>query len=869
MAFDPDAYLRSVSAPQTPPPAFDPDAYLKTIQPVAAPAVAPVAPSTPVAAPAPSIRYADIPEGPDLTGVVPQTNAMRLFSPTEPSVNALKQTGQGLASLADVTLGGIVPGVLGSVAYPVSRAFGQTPEQATATAQRLIAPFEKPFGRAFGITEEPGYTGEASRRLTEFIGQNIEKGAKWISERTGLPEADVANMLGTASIPATGLLAKGAKAAAPIVGEAAATAIEPVVAPAKKALEARQGRIAEKRAAASQANAARIEAAQDAVDRNILLNPAVSNPSVPNRIRAQMAGDLSLNQTLAQRNETTWGNIAKKELGIDVNESLARPSGTVSGEPTVFDRVRSRPEVVEPYERIRNLGTLRPDEFILRDIGAARVPKTVGNEAAVAAVDDLIAKAQTEVQAGMNSSVALDTIREFRLDAQNTLKSTSAISPTDRAIADAKLGIANALENLIDSNVRDPKLLGDFRRSRKLIAKSYAWENALDLNTGLIDPTVIAKLTAKDKAMDGEIAAVGRIAANFPEIAKPGPSNTADIVLRQFSRSKIAGTLGAAASQMMGYGTLEGGVIGAGLGEIGSRLYANRLATPEMQAKVARPIDYRPPAPPPPQVQIAPSNNLPVLFDWRNAVVTPDEYYVPNWTYGKPELATVKKEAPLQLPAPSPESTMGMVEQRRAYDLELARAKAAQSEQAATAQAAATRKPAGEGIPLELDPFTGKLRPASQGLKGATPETFENYNTALEAAAKKIQSRQRVTLTADEKIAWDRRKIDLAQIDPGLKKLSDAALADKALDRQWVADTIQKAQEKATAFEQIAQRSKDRQAVMNAQAQRERMLELADMLEEQLRMPRPVRSGTQGRKTREFQRNQLAPKSQNNLSEGQ
>jgi hypothetical protein len=212
---------------------------------------------------------------------------------------------------------------------------------------------------------------------------------------------------------------------------------------------------------------------------------------------------------------------------------------------------------------------------------------------------------------------------------------------------------------------------------------------------------------------------------------------------------------------------------------------------------------------------------------------------------------------------------MAAVAQRRAFDLDMERALAQQAEQAAAAQAAAARRPAGEGMPLELDPTTGRLRPASQGLKGATPETFVDYGTNLDAAVRKIESNARATLTAEEKIAWDRRKVDLQQLDPSLKKLSDAALVERSMDRDWVANAVRKAREKAAAFDQIAQRSRDRQAALEAQANRERMLDLAEQLTEQMREPRPVRKGSQGKKTMEFKRNQLAPKPENKLIEGE
>lgn len=57
---------------------------------------------------------------------------------------------------------------------------------------------DKPFGRAFGLTNDPMYKNEATGKLFEFIGENIGKGAGWIGEKTGLPKSDIEWMINTA-----------------------------------------------------------------------------------------------------------------------------------------------------------------------------------------------------------------------------------------------------------------------------------------------------------------------------------------------------------------------------------------------------------------------------------------------------------------------------------------------------------------------------------------------------------------------------------------------------------------------------------------------------------------------------------------------
>jgi hypothetical protein len=94
------------------------------------------------------------------------------------------------AALAD-TLYSPVPAVAGMVTYAGARAAGETPEQAAARQASVVGTLERPVGKAAGVTETPEYKGEASQRLMEFIGENVAKGADWISEKTGMPKADV------------------------------------------------------------------------------------------------------------------------------------------------------------------------------------------------------------------------------------------------------------------------------------------------------------------------------------------------------------------------------------------------------------------------------------------------------------------------------------------------------------------------------------------------------------------------------------------------------------------------------------------------------------------------------------------------------
>jgi hypothetical protein len=149
-----------------------------------------------------------------------------------PKADAATQLGRTAASFIDTTLGGVAPGIIEPVTYAGARFIGKTPEAAKEISTAAAAPFESPIGRAFGVTETPEYKGEATRQLFDFIGENFQKGAAWIAEKTGAPVQDIENMMGT-------VVAGAGVKAAPAVSRAtvgAAEAIEGKLGTAKPAV---------------------------------------------------------------------------------------------------------------------------------------------------------------------------------------------------------------------------------------------------------------------------------------------------------------------------------------------------------------------------------------------------------------------------------------------------------------------------------------------------------------------------------------------------------------------------------------------------------------------------------------------------------
>ena len=133
------------------------------------------------------------------------------FSPNlipEEAKPVIKNLGKNVASFLDNTIGGVAPFGAKQIGYIFGRTIGDTPETAEKISNRMASIVDKPFGKAFGISDDPAYKNEATGKLMQFIGENVGKGAGYISEKTGLPKSDVEWMINSALPKVTEVVAK-------------------------------------------------------------------------------------------------------------------------------------------------------------------------------------------------------------------------------------------------------------------------------------------------------------------------------------------------------------------------------------------------------------------------------------------------------------------------------------------------------------------------------------------------------------------------------------------------------------------------------------------------------------------------------------
>lgn len=705
-------------------------------------------------------------------------------------------------------------------------------------------------------------------------GPNVKLAEKVMEAGTYRPTGEGAQ----ANLQSLGAVGSALPGFIPAVGQAGqvAQSVNALTARATPAINAlrsplveRAARLQNERVVQSFQNAPQIEAAQAAQRLNVAIPPAVSNPTRSNKIIAALTG--SPEARMARRNELQWTEAAKKDMGL-------APATTL--DKAAFDKARAAPEITQPYEAVGKLNQVVPDQDIVNKINALKDEALIVSKSSYDEVSKLVDENLERLIPGVSGEELLKKIQILRGAAQRTYRSEQkgidAPSKEAMAVADASMALANQLEDAASLYLTGTQMR-EFQKARTSLAKIYDYERVTDSNTGRVDPTKLAAI-AKQKPLTGTAADIAKVAANFPTIAEVKPG--AAPILPTLARGGTGGTLGFGLGSVVGFPAL-GGVIGASGGMLANALMARRMSTPAYQAANAMPPDYRPPVNA--LRPVAPGASNLAIFNPESAVLPPE--YTPNFTMpGQPQQPRSAYEAaqqalreeglrrtgslgpnmqpagvPPQLPMPGAEGPA----QARGY--EYARDKAAA--EAAAAAGAGPRQPAAGGMVYELDPFTGKLRPVDQGVKGATPETFVNYGSALESAVGKVMRGERPTMTAEEMIAWNKTRVDLAAADPGYAKLSDKAITEKMMDRKWVADTIQKARDQAKAFEEIAARAKDAQSKRDAIAKRDQLMDLLETLESKYAQPRAgLQPKFQGPKTREAKRNALAPQSENQLA---
>jgi hypothetical protein len=710
----------------------------------------------------------------------------------------------GVASVLDTTVGSVLPGVAQMMAYPLAR-LNRTAEEAQASARRVVAPLENPFGKFLGVTETPLYQNEASRKLMGYVGQGAQNVIGTVADKTGIAAPDVESYLGTLTPAVPGAVRQSMRMARPTIDQVSAG----VQLPFEKQLQAR-------REAASLRDYERgpqIEAGAEAQRLGLAIPPANIQSTLGTKLLSSVAGEAGIDR-IAQANQPTVRKIVLGELGLPLDRQL-------NGKAAYSE---SRALLSKPYQEIKALPVMSADPSITAALEALRPgADLITTDASAKRINARIDRAIKTTSAGIDGAEVLRNIRSLREESSKIYgNKASPVDAIERA--QANIGIANTLETLIENNISDPKLLDRFRDSRSKLAKSFAYENATDFNTGIVDVSKLSRMTAKDSALTGDIASLAQVAGNFPEAFSTTVSK--GFIKPDLKRTGLAGTLGLLGGYALGEGV--GGALGAVVGAAGGELLgsgaARILASPGYQRGLKL-SDMRIPATQAATAtaQAAPSTAM-VPYQSPVEVLMPGEgTYFPNYT---------------QPNQPTFSTSFG----QRALPNEIPQQVTQAQRNAELAQRLRSNDPT-------QSPSYGQRR-AYQAPEATVGQSLP-VEASISSAASKVAAGKLFDMTAAEKVAWNKTKVDLQSVSPALRALDAREIATKLADRVWVQGTITKAKEKARGFAELEIRAANRDAQTAARIEREKMEDVIQQLQDTLQA-RPTSRGGQGPVTQQF-----------------
>lgn len=531
---------------------------------------------------------------------------------------------------------------------------------------------------------------------------------------------------------------------------------------------------------------------QTAIDANKLglVTPVENiNPSFGNRFKAKALGSEINIEHSSKINTARIPALVAEEIGAPVNTAFA----DIAGGKKVIERALAAHDA--PYVQVAALPEIIVSDEAIRAMNGLKRAPVAGDVSTVAkanaAVDDLVRSITPKTDSLTNSrtypkspAAILADIAELRQEGHAIMKAqTSGTVVPDISVvntAKTKLALAKQLEQLIDDTVgaTNPDLLQSLRDARVKKAQIHAWESVRNPSTGQFDVAGLAKRRLYDDMMTGTVGTVADYTNLFPKSMGVSPLEKHGRVMDHARRLSVGGAAGSLVGLALGYpgiGALTGVLVGEGAGA----LNAMRMMTPAVQnanamAAAAR-LSNRSMVGMNPVTPNATPNGI-VPYDYgQDAGVPPTR---PNWVPGRgdADIRTGVDTTP-QLGAPSAESTLRGVKQRREFDYKMD--EALDIMRAQSRETLPQRQ--GTGVQFDLDPVTGKLVPPKVDpvrIIGSEPE-FANWKSSMS---------------------------DVVQVVPEMNSLSGSQIAAKMMDRQWIQDTIKKLQDKERAFADIRAR---------------------------------------------------------------
>ena len=251
----------------------------------------------------------------------------------------------------------------------------------------------------------------------------------------------------------------------------------------------------------------------DARRAGYVVPPSTTNPTVFNRWAESISGKAQTQQAAAFRNQHVTSRLIRSDLGLPQNTPLTRE--TLQG---------VRQQAGQAYRAMKAAGEVVADDDYLDDL--ARLTQSVdeiakdfpdANLGAGKEINDLV---DSLMRDKFQVSSAVEYTKKLR--AASTANYANRADPTRLALATAQRDASGALEDMVIRHLNATgkgNLAKQFDDARRLIAKTYSVEGALNESTGMINTAALARELKRGKPLTGGIELAARVGQAFPKAA--------------------------------------------------------------------------------------------------------------------------------------------------------------------------------------------------------------------------------------------------------------------------------------------------------------------------------------------------------------
>ena len=262
------------------------------------------------------------------------------------------------------TAADLIPGYGGPVPAPT------TPQRAAPASlrERMLAPVETAVALGTSAITAPIVEGakivgaltsgqfgtQEGIRAGEVVGRRVQQFFQPALSPTAQAQTEaIGNALARTGLQGVPLNVLGdlATLARPAVQQVA-----PVV---QAPIQARQARVQAQRVRESELAAPRIDAAKDALELGLALDPAISNPSAAARLRTAVVGSTALQGNLSKINLPQVTKVAREDLGLPE---------TIKLDAKAFKTARDAPSVGGVYDTVRAIPRVIADDIVIEDL---------------------------------------------------------------------------------------------------------------------------------------------------------------------------------------------------------------------------------------------------------------------------------------------------------------------------------------------------------------------------------------------------------------------------------------------------------------------------------------------------------------------